>query len=55
MEVLQSVIAHKSDACIRGWLIEELAQGVKFIIGTLNNSSSGPLAALLICAWVALG
>lgn len=39
----QSVRAHKPDARIRGWLIEEMAQGVELIIGALNNPSFGPL------------
>jgi acyl-CoA synthetase (NDP forming) len=42
-EMQRSVSAYKPDARIRGWLIEEMAQGVEFIIGALNNPSFGPL------------
>jgi acetate---CoA ligase (ADP-forming) len=39
----RSISAYKPDARIRGWLIEEMAQGVELIIGALNNPSFGPL------------
>lgn len=39
----QRVRIYKPDAHIRGWLIEEMAQGVELIIGALNNPSFGPL------------
>ena len=39
----RSVAAYKPDARIRGWLIEEMAQGVELIVGALNNPSFGPL------------
>jgi len=42
-QMQQSVHAYKPDARIRGWLIEEMAQGVELIIGALNNPSFGPL------------
>jgi len=42
-EMQRRVSAYKPDARIRGWLIEEMAQGVEFIIGALNNPSFGPL------------
>ena len=37
------VKAYKPDVRIRGWLIEEMAQGVELIVGALNNPSFGPL------------
>ena len=39
----QDVAHYKPDARIRGWLIEEMAQGVELIVGALNNPSFGPL------------
>ena len=39
----RSISASRPDARIRGWLIEEMAQGVELIIGALNNPSFGPL------------
>ena len=42
-EMQQRVHAYKPDARIRGWLVEEMAQGVELIIGALNNPSFGPL------------
>lgn len=42
-DMQRSVAAYKPDARIRGWLIEEMAQGVELIVGALNNPSFGPL------------
>ena len=42
-DMRRSVAAYKPDARIRGWLIEEMAQGVELIVGALNNPSFGPL------------
>ncbi len=39
----RSVAAHAPAARIRGWLIEEMAQGVELIVGALNHPSFGPL------------
>lgn len=38
-----SVTASRPDARIRGWLVEEMVQGVELIVGALNNPSFGPL------------
>lgn len=42
-EMKGSVAAYKPEARVRGWLIEEMAQGVELIIGALNNPAFGPL------------
>ena len=42
-EMRRRVCGYKPDARIRGWLVEEMAQGVELIIGALNNPSFGPL------------
>ncbi len=46
MMMQQAVPAHQPTARIRGWLVEEMATGVEFIIGALNNPSFGPLVML---------
>jgi succinyl-CoA synthetase beta subunit len=43
MDMQRSVAAYQPDARIRGWLVEEMAQGVEIIVGALNNPSFGPL------------
>ena len=42
-DMRRSVIAYKPDARLRGWLIEEMVEGVELIVGALNNPSFGPL------------
>jgi len=42
-DMQRSVGKFKPDARIRGWLVEEMAQGVELIVGALNNPSFGPL------------
>lgn len=42
-DMRRTVAAHAPAARIRGWLIEEMAQGVELIVGALNNPSFGPL------------
>lgn len=39
----QRVRLARPQANVRGWLIEEMAQGVELIVGALNNRSFGPL------------
>ncbi|HTD91912.1 MAG TPA: acetate--CoA ligase family protein, partial [Burkholderiales bacterium] len=39
----RSVSRYRPGARVRGWLVEEMAQGVELIIGALNNLSFGPL------------
>ncbi len=46
VKMKQSVVAYRPDARIRGWLIEEMAQGVELIVGALNNPSFGPLVVV---------
>ena len=43
MDMRRNVAAYAPAARIRGWLIEEMAQGVELIAGALNNPSFGPL------------
>jgi succinyl-CoA synthetase beta subunit len=43
IEMRYSVSTYRPSARIRGWLIEEMAQGAELIIGALNNPSFGPL------------
>lgn len=38
-----SAAAHAPEARIRGFLLEEMAEGVEMIVGALNNPSFGPL------------
>ena len=42
-EMQSRVRAYRPDARIRGWLVEEMAQGVELIAGALNNPSFGPV------------
>jgi acyl-CoA synthetase (NDP forming) len=42
-EIRASVIRYASNAHIRGFLLEEMADGVEMIVGALNNPSFGPL------------
>ncbi len=39
----RNIQKHSPGARIRGWLIEEMAEGVELIVGALNNPSFGPL------------
>lgn len=42
-EMQGSVSRYRTQARIRGWLIEEMVEGVELIAGALNNPSFGPL------------
>lgn len=42
-KIRQNIKAHAPTARIRGWLVEEMAEGVELIVGALNNPSFGPL------------
>jgi acyl-CoA synthetase (NDP forming) len=42
-EIRASVIRYAPNAHIRGFLLEEMADGVEMIVGALNNPSFGPL------------
>jgi acyl-CoA synthetase (NDP forming) len=42
-EIRGAVTAYSPRASIRGFLLEEMAEGVEMIVGALNNASFGPL------------
>ncbi|MES2562176.1 MAG: acetate--CoA ligase family protein, partial [Pseudomonadota bacterium] len=45
-EIHASAKAYAPDAHIRGFLLEEMAEGVEMIVGALNNASFGPLVVV---------
>ena len=45
-EIHASAKAYAPEAHIRGFLLEEMAEGVEMIVGALNNASFGPLVVV---------
>jgi acetyltransferase len=45
-EMRAQVHAHAPEARMRGFLLEEMAEGVEMIVGALNNPSFGPLVVI---------
>jgi acetate---CoA ligase (ADP-forming) len=45
-EIRASACAYAPGARIRGFLLEEMAEGIEMIIGALNNPSFGPIVVI---------